>query len=61
MLGFAFVSEDTDLSYYKLEDFEKTEKEHGLYFERLILNTDSECMDLNQHGGRRKVYLSSNE
>ncbi|MBR5336674.1 MAG: hypothetical protein IK152_01690 [Lachnospiraceae bacterium] len=53
-----YVTEGTDLSRYTVKNVEKLEKEYGLYFERLILQTDKESLDLNQHGGERNASIS---
>lgn len=57
----AYVPEETDLSSYTIDNIESIEKEYGLYFERLILNTDKEQMDFNQNGDERNVSISKNE
>ena len=54
-----YVPEGTDISGYTVEKIENIEKEYGIYFERLILKTDKEIMDFNQHGEERNVYIES--
>jgi hypothetical protein len=56
-----YVPEETDLSIYTVDNIESIEKEYGLYFERLILNTDKEQLDFNQNGDERNVSISKNE
>ena len=56
-----YVPEESDLSIYTVDNIESIEKEYGLYFERLILNTDKEQLDFNQNGDERNVSISKNE
>lgn len=56
----AYVPEGTDLSRFTVKNIERIEKDHGIYFKRLILNTDKESMDLSQNGDERSVSLSKN-
>ena len=54
-----YVPEGTDLTGYTVEKLESIEKEYGIFFERLILQTDKEIMDFNQNGEERNVYIES--
>ena len=54
-----YVPEGTDLSGYTVEKLESIEKKYGLFFERLILNTDKESLDFNQNGEERSLDVNS--